>query len=204
MAVSVEHVMYAWQVLEHKLHGERGEEPVPHFPDDHAALFVTWKTSNHNYRGEKWILRGCIGSLSPISLHKGIADYALTSALRDSRFDPIARRELPDLRCTVSLLVNFQRADHAYDWIVGQHGIIITFYADRPSNSRPYSGTYLPEVCAEQGWSHEQCIKELVKKAGYKKKLTQEIIDTIEVERYESSKLSLTYEEYLQIKRSQS
>ncbi len=48
----------------------------------------------------------------------------------------------------MSLLVNFQENKKAYDWQVGRHGIEIFF----SQNNRNYSGTFLPEVAAEQKW----------------------------------------------------
>ena len=44
------------------------------------------------------------------------------SALRDRRFPPIEARELPALRCTVSLLSAFEPAAAWDDWEVGTHG----------------------------------------------------------------------------------
>ena len=65
-----------------------GDLPEPAFPDAETALFVTWKVSP-KIRHEHARLRGCIGILEPRPLRKGLRDYALTSALRDSRFGPI-------------------------------------------------------------------------------------------------------------------
>ena len=58
-----------------------------------SPLFVTWNT------GASRRLRGCIGTFEPQPLYEGLADYALTSALHDSRFMPITKRELPNLEC---------------------------------------------------------------------------------------------------------
>lgn len=63
-----------------------------------SPLFVTWKTS----RDQR--LRGCIGTFSELNLHSGLKEYALTSALKDTRFDPISRDELPRLTVSVSIL----------------------------------------------------------------------------------------------------
>ena len=49
------------------------------------------------------------------------------SAFQDRRFEPIAAREVPSLRCSVSLLVCYETAAHAFDWVVGTHGILIKF-----------------------------------------------------------------------------
>lgn len=39
-----------------------------------------------------------------MNLHSGLKEYALTSALKDTRFDPISREELPKLTVSVSIL----------------------------------------------------------------------------------------------------
>lgn len=92
-------------------------------------------------------LRGCIGTLAPRPLRTAIGEFALTSAFRDGRFNPIAKHELPHLRVAVSLLINYEECRHVHDWVIGVHGIIITFR----HGSADYSATYLPEVAQEQG-----------------------------------------------------
>ena len=92
-------------------------------------------------------LRGCIGTLAPRPLRTAIGEFALTSAFRDGRFNPIDKHELPLCRVAVSLLVNYEECNHVHDWVVGVHGIIITFQ----HGSADYSATYLPEVAQEQG-----------------------------------------------------
>lgn len=49
------------------------------------------------------------------------------SALRDRRFPPIEARELPNLRCTVSLLTCFEAAAGWEDWEIGKHGESMLF-----------------------------------------------------------------------------
>lgn len=41
-----------------------------------------------------------------------------SSALKDSRFPPLTREELPKLFCSVSLLTNFEDASDYLDWEV--------------------------------------------------------------------------------------
>lgn len=57
---------------------------------------------------------------------------ALRSALRDRRFPPVAAKELPSLRCTVSLLCAFEKAADWADWTVGVHGLIVEFTGAAP------------------------------------------------------------------------
>ena len=42
----------------------------------------------------------------------------ICSALRDKRFPPIQAKELPYLECTVSILTNYETAQHYLDWEV--------------------------------------------------------------------------------------
>lgn len=88
--------------------------------------------------------------------------YALTSSLNDSRFDPISLKEISLLSCSVSLLVDFEKAKDPFDWEVGKHGIEIFFEED----GEEYSGTFLPEVAGEENWSKEETLKHLVRKTG--------------------------------------
>lgn len=130
------------------------------FSKDKYPMFVTWK--KHTGDGKDWRLRGCIGTFSARDLVEGLREYALTSAFQDSRFSPLTSTEIPFLSCDVSLLTDFEQAQSVDDWKVGVHGITIDFVA----NGRSYSATYLPEVAAEQGWSRETTIEELVLKSG--------------------------------------
>lgn len=77
-----------------------------------SALFVTWKI------GRERRLRGCMGTFSPKKLHRGLSEYTLISAFKDSRFQPIVAEELPRLECGISLLTNFENADNYLDWEV--------------------------------------------------------------------------------------
>ena len=70
------------------------------------------------------------------------------SALRDSRFSPVQPKELPSLQCGISLLTDFEEADHHLDWDVGTHGIWIEF---RNELGLKETATFLPEVMPEQG-----------------------------------------------------
>lgn len=58
----------------------------------------------------------CIGFI----LRKGclILPHCYCSALKDRRFPPIQPKELPFLECTVSILTNYETANHYLDWEV--------------------------------------------------------------------------------------
>jgi len=164
--------------------------PEPQFPNVNTALFVTWNKSGSS--GEHR-LRGCIGTLTPRMSHTGLRDYALTSALRDSRFNPITAAELPRLSCKVSLLSCFEEARGWDDWTVGVHGIQIEF-VDPEGHTR--SATYLPEVAPEQGWDVAEAITSLLRKAGYNGPVIPGLLAAIRLVRYQSSVCALTYDQY--------
>ena len=73
------------------------------------------------------------------------------SALKDSRFSPVCREELPRLIVSVSILCHFEDAADYLDWEIGVHGIRIEFYTERGVKK---TATYLPEVAQEQGKSY--------------------------------------------------
>eukprot|EP01017_Pseudomicrothorax_dubius_P049105 TRINITY_DN9079_c0_g1_i2.p1 TRINITY_DN9079_c0_g1~~TRINITY_DN9079_c0_g1_i2.p1 ORF type:complete len:179 (+),score=29.12 TRINITY_DN9079_c0_g1_i2:105-641(+) len=156
-----EHCLYCFNVLKAYFQDPDKFEAPP-LPEDikniTAPIFVTWNTRTS---GEK-VLRGCIGTFSEGELAKLLPTYTLTSALKDRRFLPITKKELPTLECAVSLLVNFEEAKNARDWVPGKHGIKIFFDDD----GRSYEATYLPEVAKEQGWDVDTTLKHLIRKAG--------------------------------------
>ena len=76
------------------------------------------------------------------------------------------------------------------------HGIQIEF----TQGSSTKTATYLPEVAAEQGWTKIQAIDSLLRKGGYKDRITEHFRRTLKVTRYQSEKYSLTYDEYTKIR----
>ena len=71
--------------------------------------------------------------------------------MKDSRFSPVGRDELPKLHVSVSILCHFVDAADFLDWEIGVHGIRIEFYTERGNKK---TATYLPEVPREQGILH--------------------------------------------------
>nr|XP_033802459.1 AMME syndrome candidate gene 1 protein isoform X2 [Geotrypetes seraphini] len=141
MVVSAEMCCFCFDVLYCHLYGYQPPR-TPRFTNEPYPLFVTWKI------GRDKRLRGCIGTFSAMNLHSGLREYTLTSALKDSRFPPMTRDELPRLFCSVSLLTNFEDVCDYLDWEVGVHGIRIEFINEKGSKR---TATYLPEVAKEQG-----------------------------------------------------
>lgn len=172
--------------------GGSGPQPVTD-PSAEYPLFVTWNKDDGD--GE-YSLRGCIGTFEAQPLADGLSSYAVIAALHDSRFRRVTLRELPALQCAVTLLTDFEDADHVLDWEVGVHGIRISFRVD----GRRYGATYLPDVAKEQGWTREQALISLMRKAGWegRRDRWREVAEAggLKVVRYRGDKESVVYGEY--------
>ncbi|PHH76845.1 hypothetical protein CDD82_3777 [Ophiocordyceps australis] len=154
-----------------------------------APLFVTWNTMEDD--GDT-SLRGCIGTFEPQPLSTGIADYAVTSAMMDARFSPIRKSELPSLQVAVTLLTDFEELTDPHDWEIGTHGIRLSFH-DR---ARRYGSTYLPDVAAEQGWTKDETLFSLVRKAGWIGSRSRWKDLELKVTRYQGKKHCMEYSVY--------
>jgi len=161
-------------------------------------LFVSWQKANKSR--DSPVLRGCKGTFTAREIHGGLSEFALISALKDSRFDPVTAQEIPHLHCAVSLLTDFEQAASIHDWEIGTHGIILDF----EHNGRRLNATYLPEVASEQAWNKLETIKSLARKAGYNGPVSERVLAEMNatLTRYQSSKSKLTYEEYMNFKRT--
>lgn len=122
----------------------------------------------------------------------GLKDYAITSALHDTRFNPITLAELPTLEVAVTLLTDFEPCSEPLGWDLGVHGIKISFY----ERHRRYSATYLPDVAVEQEWTKEETLESLIRKAGFSGRKTWRDVGELQVVRYQGRKESVEYQEY--------
>jgi len=152
-------------------------------------LFVTWST----IKGSSKHLRGCIGTFEPHELEEGLKSYALTSAFDDQRFNPIDQKELSSLECGVSILTDFEPASDAFDWTLGIHGLRISF----TYHSRRLGATYLPDVPLEQGWTQEETLVSLMRKAGWSGRRAEwRKVSDLKVIRYKGTKSSVEWGDY--------
>jgi hypothetical protein len=61
------------------------------------------------------------------------------------------------------LLADFEPCKDAMDWTLGTHGLRISF----THRNRRHGATYLPDVAVEQGWTKEETVESLMRKAGW-------------------------------------
>jgi uncharacterized protein (TIGR00296 family) len=86
------------------------------------------------------------------------------SAFEDHRFSPVPHSLLPSLGNQVTLLTNFSTGTtDPYAWVIGQHGLRISF----TYRGQQLGATYLPDIAPEQGWTQEETLVSLMRKAGW-------------------------------------
>jgi len=179
---------------ENNLHKRKKSDYLTKIPNHDCALFVSWK----KHKGRKEELRGCKGTHSSLPLHEGLKYFAICSATTDYRFDAVQELELKDLHCTVSLIFDFQIADHCFDWEIGIHGLRIDF---RDNKNQERSATFLPEVMTQFGWTKKHTIERLVQKSGSNDALNYDehgrpILEQLKTVRFRSSISNASFGEY--------
>ncbi|KAK3290730.1 AMMECR1 domain-containing protein [Chaetomium fimeti] len=169
---------------------EEEEENDGPTPPTESPLFVTWNTVSE--RGGEHALRGCIGTFEAQELDSGLSSYAVISATQDTRFHAVRAAELPSLAVAVTLLTDFEPAADPADWELGTHGLRISFH----HHGRRYGATYLPDVAVEQGWTKEETLVSLMRKAGWVGRKDRWAEIKLDVVRYQGKKVSLEYAEF--------
>jgi AmmeMemoRadiSam system protein A len=118
---------------------------------EERACFVTLKEN-----GE---LRGCIGEIFPSQpLYKSVIVHAVAAAVRDPRFEAVSKDEVGKLSIEISALTPPRGVSSYRDIKIGTDGMVLK------KNMR--SAVFLPQVATEQGWSLEQTLSALSRKAG--------------------------------------
>ena len=123
------------------------------------GAFVTLK--------EKGELRGCIGYSSPLKpLAVTVRDVAAFAAVRDTRFPPVAPKELGQLEYEISVLSPLHRVLDVKEVQVGRDGLVM--------KQGGYQGLLLPQVPTEQGWDRMTFLQQTCVKAGLLKDCWQD------------------------------
>lgn len=91
-------------------------------------------------------LRGCIGHFEGDKpLWSIVQEMAISSATRDYRFQPVTLHELKRIDIEISVLTPLRKISSDNEIILGKHGIFM-----KKGNR---SGTFLPQVATETGWT---------------------------------------------------
>jgi len=105
-------------------------------------------------------LRGCIGEFEPKKpLYLVIEEMAIAAATEDSRFPPVTAGELEEINIEISVMTPKRKINDWQKIELGKHGVVV--------QKGQYSGTFLPQVATETGWSKEEFLSQLcTQKAG--------------------------------------
>ncbi len=91
-------------------------------------------------------LRGCIGRFtSPDPLYRVVEVMAHEAAFGDPRFPALSAKEYPEIKLEISVLGPMKKISDISEIVIGKHGIYI--------KKGIMSGTLLPQVASERGWS---------------------------------------------------
>jgi AmmeMemoRadiSam system protein A len=115
------------------------------------AVFVTLRL-----RGA---LRGCVGQLTPqYPLAEAVVRAARNAALRDGRFAAVTPDQVDTLSVEVTALTPLTPVTSWHEIALGRHGILLRHGRRR--------AVFLPQVPGEQGWTLQQTLDALSRKAG--------------------------------------
>jgi AmmeMemoRadiSam system protein A len=94
-------------------------------------------------------LKGCIGRfISSEPLYDVVQASAISSAFEDPRFSPLTKEEYNKTDIEITVLGPLKKINNISEIVLGKHGI----YIKKGFNS----GTMLPQVAIENGWTVEQ------------------------------------------------
>ena len=148
----------ALKIARNTLEGHLGEGRTPSIASVSAKLnqqlgaFVTLRNGGQ--------LRGCIGEFEPKKpLYLVIEEMAIAAATEDSRFPPVTAGELEEINIEISVMTPKRKINDWQKIELGKHGVVV--------QKGQYSGTFLPQVATETGWSKEEFLSQLcTQKAG--------------------------------------
>lgn len=117
------------------------EESIPESLKKPLGAFVTLKINGN--------LRGCIGRfISSEPLFNVVSESAISSAFEDPRFSPLTREEFKKTDIEITVLGQLEKISNINEIVLGKHGIYI--------RKGQLSGTMLPQVATENGWTVEE------------------------------------------------
>ena len=104
-------------------------------------------------------LRGCIGTIEAAKpIYKTVQEMAVAAATRDPRFGPVTDAEVEKLTFEVSVLSDFAPIKGPDEITIGTHGLVIDLGENR--------GLLLPQEAPAQGWTAEEFLANVCRKAN--------------------------------------
>ena len=135
----------ARRTIETKVHRRPYQQANPDdYSDTLRSRCGAFVTLHENGR-----LRGCIGHLvGDYPLYKMVEEMAISAAMHDPRFYPVAPEELTMLDIEISVLSPMHKISDTSEIVLGKHGILI--------QQGHNSGVFLPQVATETGWTLDE------------------------------------------------
>lgn len=104
-------------------------------------------------------LRGCVGNTTASKpLHLVVRDVAAYAAVRDPRFKPVSRAELPKLTYEISVLSPLRRIADPEKMELGRHGLLI--------RKGEQEGLLLPQIAVQEKFDRKKFLEHVCRKAG--------------------------------------
>ena len=122
-----------------------------------AGAFVTVHNTGRRAATEGR-LRACMGIIEAREPLVDAVVSAAVSAAHDPRFPELELDELPAMELEISALSPTSRVPGPEAIQVGRHGVVLSKGGRR--------AVFLPQVAPEQGWTREQMLDQLARKAG--------------------------------------
>jgi AmmeMemoRadiSam system protein A len=117
------------------------EKTMPEKLKEQMGAFVTLKING--------VLRGCIGRfISSDPLYEVVSASAISSAFEDPRFSPLTKEDYQKTEIEITVLGPLKKINNINEIVLGKHGIYI--------RKDQRSGTMLPQVATEYGWTVEE------------------------------------------------
>jgi len=151
-----EFIKLAKKAIESEFNGERIKVPNKLIFRQARGVFVTLT--------KKEDLRGCVGfPNASYALGDAIIKIAKLSAFHDSRFFPLDKEELKDIKVEISVLTEPSeiKGDIAKEFDLGRDGLICKYLS--------YSGLLLPQVAIEHKMDKIEFLEAVCEKAGLPK-----------------------------------
>lgn len=122
-----------------------------------AGAFVTVNNTGRRLATEGR-LRACMGIIEAREPLIEAIMSAAVSAAHDPRFPPLTAEELGTVELEVSVLSPTSQVAGPEGIEVGRHGVVLAKSGRR--------AVFLPQVATEQGWTREEMLNQLARKAG--------------------------------------
>jgi AmmeMemoRadiSam system protein A len=112
-----------------------------------CGVFVTLKENGQ--------LRGCIGNFKPDKpLYQSVLELAIAASVSDYRFSKVKINELNKITIEISILSTLKKIKSINEINLGVDGIYV--------KKGQASGTFLPQVAKETGWTKEEFVSHCV------------------------------------------